>query len=295
MPSPQWSFSLFPCCAPRFCGAVGRRKRQPFPLPKRATCASGGSMDGRRFGRAPKSAAFSRGARLKMTGSMSEAAFGTFVVRVAQEAGRLAAHSLCELSMVFHPPKVAKRKLTPRGGVAARSPPALFRKRAFEDRKRAPHDRKRGNAASSKVPAGVFERRPCLFSRHFWRARKEKAAKAPFFCIATHVTRPVCHCVGAHDSSTLSREACSSAPRQTFIVRAVDDFVREPDIANGALRVQFHAHGLSAPVHAGDGAVQLAEHAVDDLDAIAPPAGPASRPRGRGAATASRRTRGRAR
>ena len=179
------------CCACAFRGAVGRRKRQPFPLPKRAwraTCASGGSMDGRRFGRAPKSAAFSRGDRLKMAGSMSEAALGTFCCARCTRNRPPGRPFPVQIVNGFHPPKVAKRKLTPRGGVAARSPPALFRKRAFEDRKRAPHDRKRGNAASSKVPAGVFERRPCLFSRHFWRARKEKAAKAPFFA-SQHVSR----------------------------------------------------------------------------------------------------------
>ena len=147
----------------------------------RGACASGGSMDGRRFGRAPKSAAFSRGDRLKMAGLMSEAALGTFCCARCTRSRPLGRAFPVRIVNGFHPPKVAKRKLTPRGGVAARSPPALFRKRAFEDRKRAPHDRKRGNAASSKVPAGVFERRPCLFSRRFRRARGEKAAKAPFF------------------------------------------------------------------------------------------------------------------
>ena len=40
-------------------------------------------------------------------------------------------------------------------------------------------------------------------------------------------------------------------------------------MVDGALRVQIDAHGLAAPVHAGDGAAKLFEHAVDDLDALA--------------------------
>lgn len=110
MPPPQWSFSLFPGRAPRFCGAVGRRKRRSFPLPKRAwraTCASGGSMDGHRFGRTPKSAAFSRGDRLKMAGSMSEAALGTFCCARCTRNRPLGRAFPVRIVNGFHPPKVA--------------------------------------------------------------------------------------------------------------------------------------------------------------------------------------------
>ena len=115
MPSPQWSFSLFPGRVARcaFCGAVGRRKRQPFPPPKRTTCASGGSMDGRRFGRAPKSAAFSRGGRLKMAGSMSEAAPGTFCCARCTRNRPPGRAFPVRIVNSFHPPKVQEHEPLP--------------------------------------------------------------------------------------------------------------------------------------------------------------------------------------
>ena len=98
------------CCACAFRGAVGRRKRQPFPLPKRAwraTCASGGSMDGRRFGRASKSASFSRGGRLKMAGLMSEATL--WLLDYARCARNRPPGRAFPVRIVngFHPPKVS--------------------------------------------------------------------------------------------------------------------------------------------------------------------------------------------
>lgn len=112
MPSPRWSFSLFPGRAPRFCGAVGRRKRQPFPPPKRAwrgTCTSSGSMDGCRFGWAPKSAAFSRGGRLKMARSMSEAALWPFCCARCTRNRPLGRPFPVRIINGFHPPKVPDR------------------------------------------------------------------------------------------------------------------------------------------------------------------------------------------
>ena len=108
--SPMVVFAVFgSCCALRFRGAVGRRKRQPFPFLKRAwraTCASGGSMDGRRFGRAPKSAAFSRGGRPEMAGSMSEAALGTFCCAHCTRNRPLGRAFPVRIVNGFHPPKV---------------------------------------------------------------------------------------------------------------------------------------------------------------------------------------------
>ena len=115
MPSPQWSFSLFPGRVARcaFRGAVGRRKRQPFPLPKRATCASGGSMDGRRFGRAPKSASFSRGGRPEMAGLMSEAALWLLDYARCTRNRPLGRAFPVRIVNGFHPPKVQKHKPLP--------------------------------------------------------------------------------------------------------------------------------------------------------------------------------------
>ena len=193
MPSPQWSFSLFPgrvarrAFAARWAGGSGSlslpRSAHGAGLARQAVRWMDAGSDGRR--KAPLSAA---AAGLKWPDRCLKPRSGTFCCARCTRNRPLGRAFPVRIVNGFHPPKVAKRKLTPRGGVAARSPPALFRKRAFEDRKRAPHDRKRGNAASSKVPAGVFERRPCLFSRRFRRARGEKAAKAPFFA-SQHASR----------------------------------------------------------------------------------------------------------
>ena len=78
--------------------------------PKRATCASGGSMDGRRFGRAPKSASFSRGGRLKMAGLMSEAAPGTFCCARCTRNRSLGRAFPVRIVNGFHPPKVDNLK-----------------------------------------------------------------------------------------------------------------------------------------------------------------------------------------
>ena len=82
-----------------------------FPSPEariaRGTCASGGSMDGRRFGRAPKSAAFSRGGRLKMAGSMSEAALETFCCARCTRNRLLSRPFPVRIVNGFHPPKVS--------------------------------------------------------------------------------------------------------------------------------------------------------------------------------------------
>ena len=83
----------------------GPAEAAAFPLLKRAGRAGlarqavrwmGAGSDGRR--KAPLSAA---AAGLKWPDRCLKPRSELFVVRVAQEAGRLAAHSLCELSMVF--------------------------------------------------------------------------------------------------------------------------------------------------------------------------------------------------
>ena len=104
LPNGRFRCSRVARCA--FRGTVGRRKRQPFPLPKRATCASGGSMGGRRFGRAPKSAAFSRGGRLKMAGLMSEAALETFCCARCTRNRPPGRPFPVRIVNGFHPPKV---------------------------------------------------------------------------------------------------------------------------------------------------------------------------------------------
>ena len=104
--SPMVVFAVFgSCCACAFRGAVGRQKQQPFPPPKRAWRAGlarqavrwmGAGSDGRR--KAPLSAA---AAGLERPDRCLKPRSGFWIMRAAQETGRLAAHSLCELSMVF--------------------------------------------------------------------------------------------------------------------------------------------------------------------------------------------------
>ena len=195
MPSSRWSFSLFPGRVARraFRGAVGRRKRQPFPPPKRArrtTCASGGSMDGRRFGRAPKSASFSRGGRLKMAGLMSEAALGTFCCARCTRNRPLGRAFPVRIVNGFHPPKVAKRKLT-----SARRSCGLTPARCFANAplKTGKGRRTTGNAAMQRpqkcLPAFLSAGHVCFPAISGERARKKQLKRRFLHRNTRHATR----------------------------------------------------------------------------------------------------------
>ena len=73
-------------------------------------------MDGRRFGRAPKSAAFSRGGRLRMAGLMSEAALWLLDYARCTRNRSLGRAFPVRIVNGFHPPKVANLIRWMRGG-----------------------------------------------------------------------------------------------------------------------------------------------------------------------------------
>ena len=73
-------------------------------------------MDGCRFGRAPKSAAFSRGGRLNMAGLMSEAALWLLDYARCTRNRPLGRAFPVRIVNGFHPPKVANLIRWMRGG-----------------------------------------------------------------------------------------------------------------------------------------------------------------------------------